>query len=314
MVERASTLPFLRRYFHMESWPFWGVHLTVIIGVAVSGWSWSGLALAGLFYVTRMFFVSAGYHRYFAHRTFKTSRVGQFLLALGATTTAQKGVLWWAAHHRRHHKYSDQEGDVHSAKLDGFWHSHVGWVVERSPERDKIDLERVKDLCAYPELRFLERINMLPPVILAVIMFAVGGWHALLWGFFVSTVLLWHGTFTVNSLNHVFGRRRYPTTDESRNNWFLAIFVTLGEGWHNNHHHYMVSVNQGFRWYEIDVTYYVLRVMSWLGLVWDLKTPPAHIVRGEAKRPVGAGAPAKAKAASIGPAAPARSVQSPERR
>jgi stearoyl-CoA desaturase (Delta-9 desaturase) len=305
-VDRSRS--FLRRFFHIGAWPFWGIHLVAIAGVALTGFSWTGLALALVLYATRMVWVSIAYHRYFSHRTFKTSRAFQFVMAVLANTTAQKGVLWWAGHHRRHHKYSDQPGDTHSPVLEGLWFAHVGWVTENNPERDKIDESRVKDLTAYPELRWLEKINLVPPLLLALGLLAVGGWHAVLWGFFVSTVLLWHGTFTVNSLNHMFGRRRYQTTDDSRNNWFLAIFVTAGEGWHNNHHHYQAAANQGFRWYEIDVAFYVLTVLRVLGLVWDVRVAPAHVVRGETR---GAG---PRPAAIAGAAAPQQAVQSPERR
>jgi len=271
-----------RRSFQPKSWPFWGVHLVAIGGVILSGWSWTGFAIAVGLYWVRMFFITAGYHRYFSHRSFKTSRVGQFLLAVAAESTAQKGVLWWAGHHRRHHKYSDHEGDIHSVKLDGFWWSHVGWIVGSDPEFDEPDLDNVKDLARYPELRWLQKYNMVPPVALAIVMYLLGGWHLLLWGFIVSTVMAWHGSFSINSLAHLIGRRRYQTTDESRNSMMLAL-LTLGEGWHNNHHHYMTSANQGWRWYEIDITYYVLRVLGWMRLVWDIRVPPAHVVRGEAK-------------------------------
>jgi stearoyl-CoA desaturase (Delta-9 desaturase) len=298
---------FVRRFFHPGSWPFWGIHLVAIVGVVLSGFSWAGLGLALAFYATRMLWVSIAYHRYFSHRTFKTSRVFQFVMAVLANTTAQKGVLWWAGHHRRHHKYSDQPGDTHSPVLEGLWFAHVGWVVEDNPARDQIDEGRVKDLTAYPELRFLERINLVPALVLALILLAAGGWHAVLWGFFVSTVLLWHGTFTVNSLNHMFGRRRYQTTDDSRNNWFLAIFVTAGEGWHNNHHHYQAAANQGFRWYEIDAAFYFLMFLRVLGLVWDVRVAPKHVVRGETRA-------ARAPAALSAGAAPTNAVQSPERR
>jgi stearoyl-CoA desaturase (delta-9 desaturase) len=303
-----SRKSFVRRFFHVGSWPFWGIHLVAIGGVVLTGFSWSGLLLALVFYATRMVWVSIAYHRYFSHRTFKTSRAFQFVMAVIANTTAQKGVLWWAGHHRRHHKYSDQPGDTHSPVLEGLWFSHVGWVTENNPERDKIDEARVKDLTAFPELRLLEKINLIPALLLALVILAVGGWHALLWGFFVSTVLLWHGTFTVNSLNHMIGRRRYQTTDDSRNNWFLAIFVTAGEGWHNNHHHYQSAANQGFRWYEIDVAFYLLTVLRVLGLVWDVRVAPAHVVRGETR------AAGSRPAAIAGAATPQQAVQSPERR
>jgi stearoyl-CoA desaturase (delta-9 desaturase) len=225
-------------------------------------------------YFVRMFFVTAGYHRYFSHRSFKTSRVMQFLFAFGAQTSAQKGVLWWASHHRVHHKLSDQPGDVHSAKLDGFFWSHVGWIL--SKRWDKTDYEKIRDLEKYPELRWLEKHFLVPPTVLGIALFAIGGVHALVWGLLVSTVLLWHGTFTINSLTHMFGRRRYATTDNSRNSAILAV-VTMGEGWHNNHHYYQRSVRQGFYWWEIDPTFYILKAMEALGLVWDLHAPPRHV-------------------------------------
>ena len=190
---------------------------------------------------------------------------------------AKGGALWWAGHHRWHHKYSDTPKDVHSAKLRGFWYSHVGWVL--SSDWNETDHKSVGDLARFPELRFLNRteIQLLPTVALALVFLGIGGLHALTWGFFVSTVLLWHGSFSINSLAHLFGKRRYATTDDSRNNWLLAL-ITTGEGWHNNHHHYQSSANQGFRWWEVDVTYYVLRVLEMCGLVWDLRRPPAETV------------------------------------
>jgi stearoyl-CoA desaturase (delta-9 desaturase) len=253
-----------------RSIPFFAVHLIAVAGVLWLGWSWSGLALAVALYYARMFGVTAGYHRYFSHRSFRTSRAMQFALALLATSSVQKGVLWWASHHRTHHKSSDQEGDVHSAQLDGFWWSHVGWIL--SEKHDRTDMTKVKDLARFPELVWLEKWHLVPPTVLGIALFAAGGWWALVWGLFVSTSLLWHGTFTINSLTHMWGRRRYFTTDDSRNNLVLAL-VTMGEGWHNNHHYYQRSVRQGFFWWEIDPSYYVLRAMAAVGLVWDLHTP-----------------------------------------
>jgi len=257
--------------------PFFAVHVFAIVGGLYYGWSWSGFALAVGFYFLRMFFVAGWYHRYFSHRTFKTSRAMQFVLAVLCETTVQKGVIWWASHHRRHHKYSDLPGDVHSTKLDGFFWSHVGWIL--SPRYENIETSRVSDLLAYPELVWVDRLQIVPVVVYASLCFAFGGVHGLLWGFAVSTVMLWHGTFTINSLSHLFGSRRYATTDDSRNNFLLAL-ITTGEGWHNNHHHYQSSVNQGFKWWELDVTFYILRAMAAVGLVWDLRRPPREIVEG----------------------------------
>jgi stearoyl-CoA desaturase (delta-9 desaturase) len=264
-------------YLRVTSLAFWGVHLAALIGVIALGWSWSGAALALGSYFVRMIVVTAGYHRYFAHRAFKTSRAFQFLLALGAQSAAQKGVLWWASHHRWHHKYSDTPKDVHSAKLRGFWYSHIGWIMGKG--WDQTDHSMVADLAKFPELRALDRsiVHILPTVALALAFLFLGGGHALVWGYFVSTVLLWHGSFSINSLAHLFGKRRYKTSDDSRNNWALAL-LTTGEGWHNNHHHYQSSANQGFRWWEIDVTYYVLRLLALMGLIWDLRRPPREVI------------------------------------
>jgi stearoyl-CoA desaturase (Delta-9 desaturase) len=268
-------------YFRATSVAFWAVHVAAVAGVVCLGFSWRGVALAIGVYFARMVLVTAGYHRYFAHRSFKTSRVVQFLLALGAQSAAQRGVLWWAGHHRWHHKHSDQPEDVHSPRRRGFWYSHIGWVM--SPTWDETDPAMVADLAKYPELRFLNRdlIHMLPTVALALGFLLIGGLHGLVWGYFVTTVLVWHGSFSVNSLSHLFGKRRYSTTDDSRNSMLLAL-LTTGEGWHNNHHHYQSSANQGFRWWEFDLTYNVLRVAAALGLVWDLRRPPKEVLAAAA--------------------------------
>jgi stearoyl-CoA desaturase (Delta-9 desaturase) len=258
----------------VRSTPFFLVHLAAVAGVFWLGWSWSGLALALGLYAVRMFGVTGVYHRYFSHRTYKTSRPFQLLLALLAMTSVQKGVLWWAAHHRHHHRMSDQPGDTHSVIQDGLWWSHVGWIL--APQNADTDYSKIKDIAKYPELRFFDRYYYLPAVAYAVGLYLIGGMWALYWGFAVSTTLLWHGTFTINSLSHLFGSKRYVTTDDSRNNFWLAL-ITLGEGWHNNHHYYQRATNQGFFWWEIDVTFYVLKALSWVGLVWDLHTPPPHV-------------------------------------
>ncbi|MBL9026587.1 MAG: acyl-CoA desaturase [Myxococcales bacterium] len=262
------------RSFNVRSIPFFLIHILAVAGVVWLGWSWSGLLLAVALYYVRMFGVTGGYHRLFSHKSFKTSRPVQFLFALLATTSAQKGVIWWASHHRQHHKYSDQLGDVHSAKLDGFWWSHVGWIL--SDKFEPTDEAKVKDLTKFPELVWLDKYSLVPPTLLGVGLFLAGGWWALVWGLFVSTSLLWHGTFTINSLTHVWGSQRYETTDNSRNNFILAL-VTMGEGWHNNHHYYQRSCSQGFYWWEIDPTYYILRAMSAVGLVWDLHRVPKNV-------------------------------------
>jgi len=254
------------------------VHLVALAGILFGGWSWSGLVLAiGVYYV-RMVVVTAGYHRYFSHRAFRTSRAFQFLLAIGAQSAAQNDVLWWASHHRWHHRHSDTPLDLHSAKQRGFWHAHFGWIIN---DTWKTDLQLVPDLAKYPELRYLSRpgISFLPSALLGLAFLLIGGLHGLIWGFMVSSVLVWHGSFAINSLTHLFGGRRYATKDNSRNHWLLAI-ITTGEGWHNNHHHYPSAANQGFFWWEIDLTYAVLRMLKAVGLIWDLRRPPADVLAG----------------------------------
>lgn len=256
----------------VKSIPFFLVHI-LALGIFFFPFSWSTVALIlGLYYV-RMFFLTAGYHRYFAHRSYKMGRFMQFLMAVGGASCTQKGPLWWAGHHRNHHRWSDQPQDIHSPK-DGFWWSHVGWIL--SSKYDEAPLEKIKDFARFPELRWLDKYHLVPPVLLATALTLILGWRGL-FIYFASTVLLWHGTFFINSLAHVFGRRRYATTDTSRNSMILAL-LTLGEGWHNNHHYYQSATRQGFFWWEIDITYYILKLMSFVGLVRDLRTPSKEVL------------------------------------
>ncbi|HEX2382736.1 MAG TPA: acyl-CoA desaturase [Acidimicrobiales bacterium] len=250
--------------------PFILCHFLPLFGL-FTGFALVDLVLVVVLFEVRMFFITAGYHRYFAHKSFQMNRAMQFVFAFGGLTAAQKGPLWWAAHHRTHHRYTDTDRDPHTP-LRGFWWSHIGWIL--SGEYGATNYEVIEDFARYPELRFLNRHDWIGPWSLAVASFLIGGWSGLFVGFFGSTVLLWHATFTVNSFAHVFGRRRYETDDLSRNSLGVAL-LTGGEGWHNNHHHYPKSARQGFYWWEIDVTYGVLRLLAWLGLVHDLRQPTA---------------------------------------
>ena len=238
-----------------------------------TGITWFHVWLCVGLYFGRMFFVTAGYHRYFAHRAYSLNRFWQFVIALGATTSAQKGVVWWAANNRHHHRYSDQPEDIHSP-LKGFWWSHVGWILSKKYKETKLDL--VKDFAKFPELRWLDRYDLVPAIVLGALVLLLWGPAALFFSFFLSTIILWHGTFTINSLSHVFGRRVFVTNDSSRNSFLLAL-VTNGEGWHNNHHHFCSSARQGFHWWQIDVSYYGLRLLDLLGIAKNLKGVPKKI-------------------------------------
>lgn len=266
--------------------PYILLHMACL-GVLWVGISKTAVITAVILYSLRVFAITGFYHRYFSHRTFKTSRGAQFIFALLGASSAQRGPIWWAAHHRDHHRYSDQPEDAHSPKNSGFWWSHMLWFL--SNKNVKTKFSRVPDLVKFPELMFLDRFDKLVPVILAVLLFLMGhllfiyapslgtnGLQMLVWGFFVSTIAVMQATFCINSLTHCFGSRRYATKDDSRNNFWLAL-ITFGEGWHNNHHHFPGSVSQGFYWWEIDITYYILRLLALLGIIWDLNKVPVEI-------------------------------------
>jgi len=265
--------------------PFIALHLACGAVIFVGASMTAVLVAAGL-YALRMFAITGFYHRYFSHRAFRTSRGAQFAFALLGAAGVQRGPLWWASHHRHHHAHSDAPNDVHSARQHGFFWSHMGWFMTRGNFAARSSL--VTDLARYPELRFLDRYDLIVPLALVAALYLTGevlahfapalgasGLQLVVWGFCISTVTLYHATFTTNSLAHRFGARRYATRDDSRNNPWLAV-LTMGEGWHNNHHHYPGAARQGFYWWELDLTYYGLRVLAALGIIWDLKeVPPA---------------------------------------
>jgi stearoyl-CoA desaturase (delta-9 desaturase) len=267
--------------FTWSSVPFLLFHVAAPILAVWAGFSWEALAWCIGSYYFRMLFCCIGYHRYFAHRSYQTGRIRQFFLAFLSQTTVQKGVLWWAGHHRHHHRYSDMPEDIHSVRQDGLFWSHVGWII--SDKHQETDIKRIQDFARFPELVWLNRHHWVPGLVYAAALYLLGGQTALVWGFVVSTVLLWHGTFTINSLCHLIGRKRFQTEDDSKNSLILAL-VTCGEGWHNNHHRHQHSAAQGFYWWQVDTGYYALRVAQWLRIVRNVAEPTPEILaegRGE---------------------------------
>ncbi len=281
------------KYTHDEqidwagSLAFFGVH---VIGIAAvfTGISWAAAVVCLFMYYGRMFAITGAYHRYFSHRTYKTGRFFQFVLAFWGASCAQQGPLWWAAHHRHHHKYSDTEKDIHSPRLRGLWWAHVGWVLCK--KYSGTNEAAVKDLAKYPELRWINKHHGVAPFVLAAAIYLLGsflqhsapglhtnGMQMLTWGFFTSTTALYHGTFSINSLSHLIGTKRFRTGDDSRNSLFLTL-ITMGEGWHNNHHRYPFSERQGIYWWEIDPSHYILKAFSLVGLVWDIQVHPKQIL------------------------------------
>jgi stearoyl-CoA desaturase (delta-9 desaturase) len=254
-------------------------------------WSPVAVTVAVVLYLIRMFAITGFYHRYFSHKAFKTNRFWQFVFAVIGNASVQRGPLWWASHHRHHHRFADRDNDVHSPLQHGFWWSHIGWLTSRGNFPTRI--RYVQEWTRFPELQWINRFDTVIPVLLAGCIYLAGaflekfapslgtsGLQLLIWGFFISTVVLLHATFTINSLDHMFGTRRYNTRDTSRNNAALAI-LTLGEGWHNNHHHYAVSARQGFMWWELDITYGLLVLLSWLGIVQDLRPVPQNVLKSK---------------------------------
>jgi stearoyl-CoA desaturase (delta-9 desaturase) len=279
--------------------PFVLLHLSCI-AVLWTGWSPFAVAVAVALYATRMFAITAFYHRYFSHRAFRASRGWQFVFAVLGASAVQRGPLWWAAHHRHHHANSDKPGDAHSARQDGWLWSHMGWFLARENFATRTHL--IRDLARFPELRWLDRYDVAVPAALFVALWLLGSWlevahpslgtgpwQLVVWGFCISTVVLFHGTFVINSLAHGWGSRRYETGDDSRNNFLLAL-ITFGEGWHNNHHRYPSSARQGFYWWEVDLSWYLLRVLAALGIVRDLR-PVSSSVLAAGRRPPRDGAP-----------------------
>lgn len=270
----------------MASSPIFLMHV-IALGAFFTGFSWAALVALIVTYLVRVFALTAGFHRYFSHRAFRTSRFFQFVLAWVGTSSAQLGPMWWAANHRHHHQHSDKPEDIHSPVIkDAFW-AHIGWVMCRAYR--EIQYDRVKDLVKFPELRFIDRFHVLPVLTLIAALYVIGavlnayfpglgtsGIQMVMWGFFVSTILVYHVTFLVNSATHIFGKKRFVTDDESRNSWWVAL-LTFGEGWHNNHHRWPLSARQGMYWWEFDLTYLVLRFLQAIGIVWDVKVYPKKI-------------------------------------
>ena len=250
------------------------VHAVAVVGVLWFGISGTGIALAAALYAVRMFALSAGVHRYFSHRAFETSRGFQLVLAVVATMASQLGVLWWASQHRLHHRHADGPGDPHS-RAGGFWWAHFGWWLTHT--HDATEWKQIPDLAGYPELRWLDRNHFAPAIALLVVLGVAGGPWAIVWGYAVPTVALWHAMFSLNSMAHGPGDQRFATGDLSRNHPVLAL-ATFGEGWHNNHHHYPGSARAGFAWWELDISYGLLRVLEALGVVWNLRGVPARVM------------------------------------
>jgi stearoyl-CoA desaturase (delta-9 desaturase) len=255
---------------------FWAVQASAVLVFFVP-FTWGLLALWAVSHFSRAVGLTLAFHRYFAHRAFQMNRATRFFWAFVGTAAMQKGPLWWAGHHVNHHRFADREGDPHSPMVSGVYYAHIGWFLNDA-RNDRLEPTNpvVRDFSTAPEIAFLDRYFFVPPLLLATTMFLMGGFTWLVWGFCVPTMTLAHATFAINTVNHMFGSRRFDTIDESRNNPLTALFAA-GEGWHNNHHRYQRAARNGFYWWEIDLTWYAIRAMALLGLAWDLQPVPDRV-------------------------------------
>ena len=255
---------------------FWLVQASALLVFAVP-FRWAFVAVWAASHFVRAIGLTLAFHRYFAHRSFKMNRVARFVWAFIATAAMQKGPLWWAGHHVNHHKFADRDGDPHSPMISGVYYAHIGWFLHDT-KYDRVEPNNpvIRDFSKVPEIAWLEKYFFLPPALLAATLFLGGGLPWLVWGFCLPTMTLAHATFAINTVNHLFGSRRFDTVDESRNNVLTAVFAA-GEGWHNNHHRYQRAARNGFYWWEFDPTWYAIRAMQSVGLAWDVQRVPARI-------------------------------------
>ncbi len=256
---------------------FWLVQVSALLIFFVSPFRWPLVALWAVSHFLRALGLTLIFHRYLAHRAFKMNRAARFVWTLIGTASMQKGPLWWAGHHVNHHRFADRDGDPHSPMVSGVYYAHIGWFLNDT-KHDRLEPTNpvMRDFGNVPELAWLEKYFFVPPAALAVAMYAIGGLPWLAWGFCLPTMTLAHATFCINTVNHLFGSRRFDTFDESRNNVFTAFFA-VGEGWHNNHHRYQRAARNGFYWWEFDPTWYVIRTMQMVGLVWDVQAVPKRV-------------------------------------
>jgi stearoyl-CoA desaturase (delta-9 desaturase) len=257
---------------------FWIVQASALL-IFFIPFSWELAALWAASHFLRAVGLTLAFHRYYAHRAFQMNRIARFVWTFIGIAAMQKGPLWWAGHHVNHHRFADRDGDPHSPMISGVYYAHIGWFLNDA-RHDRLEPSNpvVRDFSKVPEIAWLDRYFAVPPLMLAAAMYLAGGMPWLIWGFCLPTMTLAHATFAINTVNHMFGTRRFDTIDESRNNALTAFFA-VGEGWHNNHHRYQRAARNGFYWWEFDPTWYVIRIMAAVGLAWDVHRVPERIYR-----------------------------------
>ena len=261
---------------HSINWLTTGVMVSfhVLAVVALFNATWGAVAVAvALHWICGGWGICMGYHRLHTHRSFAVAKPIEYFLAVCGTLTLQGGPIFWTAVHRVHHQKSDKKGDPHSPR-DGKWWAHMLWVVFGQPLHANTEVmgKYAPDLMKDRFYRLLSHWHWVPLVVLGLVLLAIGGLPWLLWGVFLRVVVGLHVTWLVNSATHLWGARRFETTDDSTNSWWVAL-LSFGEGWHNNHHAHPTSARHGLAWYELDLTWLQIRLLEKLGLAWDVRLP-----------------------------------------
>ncbi len=246
-----------------------GIHLVALLAFLPNFFSWSAVGVALIMHwVTAGLGVTLGFHRLLTHRSLEVPKWLEYFLIFCGSLSAQGGVINWVGLHRIHHKHSDQKADPHDSN-QGFWWSHIGWMIHKIPA-DKEISKYTQDINSDPFYQFLSKYFIPIQVVFGLLLYAIGGWSFVIWGVFVRLAVVFHCTWFVNSATHKFGYQTYESNDESRNCWWVAL-LTYGEGWHNNHHAYQYSARHGLQWWEIDLTWMMIRVLQILGLAKKVK-------------------------------------------
>ena len=262
----------------------WGIILFLAVAhilaiISLVNFSWKAFTVFVVLYVISGLGITFGFHRLFTHRAFKVPKWIEYVAAFAGTLALQGSVLKWVAHHRMHHAFSDNDRDPHDSTR-GFWFSHLFWTCYNDPARDDMKIQRkfARDIAADPVLVFMSKdsFSIGAQVLLATGLWYVFGWEIMLSGVALRLVALYHATWFVNSAAHLWGYRNYDVGDRATNCWWVGL-ITFGEGWHNNHHAFSNVAPAGHRWWEIDTTWMLIKALSWVGLVRDIKLPPTYI-------------------------------------
>jgi stearoyl-CoA desaturase (delta-9 desaturase) len=273
-----------KRFDWVNVWYFTSIHIGALFAPALFSWSAFGLFLL-LYWLTASIGICLTYHRLLTHRGFKVPKPLEYVFTFFGMLASEGGAITWVAMHRMHHTLSDRAGkDLHTPK-DGFWWSHIGWILTKLGwSYREMERKYAPELVADPVHRVMNRLHVFPNILVGLALYAWGGWSFVVWGVFLRLVVALHSTWFVNSAAHTFGYRTYDTPEGSTNCWWVGL-IAWGEGWHNNHHAFQRSARHGQEWWELDVTWLTIRALEKLGLARDIHLLPAGAERFRLDRP-----------------------------